>query len=317
METKYPPSFTVSLRGYDREEVDEYLDSLAEALGRADQAEERCRRLQAYVGRITARVHELEERIRTEAPKSGAALGERIALVLRDAEKVASEHIASAESEAERILAEAAQKLSEAQAAVADAASKAEAEARRIEAAARSQAAATISEAEARAGARTRQMEEWAEQVIAHTRAEQARIGAANLRVRNELREELRALEAERERTLQVISDLREALGRAAGVAKNGQPSGPDPQSEPEVGSEPSEPQASTEPHGSEPQASTESASAAEADSRADPPRSNEGGPAMQEPYADTGEAPHGDQQFEDKLEAWINAGPKEGLAWR
>ena len=34
------PSFTVSLRGYDREEVDGTLDSLAEALGQVNDAEE-------------------------------------------------------------------------------------------------------------------------------------------------------------------------------------------------------------------------------------------------------------------------------------
>ena len=88
METKtHPPSFTVSLRGYDREEVDEYLDSLAEALGQVEEAEEHSRRLQSHVAKCNSRIRELEDRIRNDAPKSGAALGERIGLLLNAAEE--------------------------------------------------------------------------------------------------------------------------------------------------------------------------------------------------------------------------------------
>ena len=94
------PTFTVSLRGYDREEVDEYLDSLAEALAQVEEAEEHSRRLQAHVARCNARIKELEDRIRTDTPRSGAALGERIGLLLQQAEDAAAETIARASAEA-------------------------------------------------------------------------------------------------------------------------------------------------------------------------------------------------------------------------
>ena len=76
MDTKTnAPSFTVSLRGYDREEVDEYLDSLAEALTRVEEAETHTRRLQAHVAKCNARIKDLEDRIRADTPKSAVALG--------------------------------------------------------------------------------------------------------------------------------------------------------------------------------------------------------------------------------------------------
>ncbi len=79
METKtHSPSFTVSLRGYDREEVDHYIDSLAEALEQVDDSSEQNHRLQAHVNQLNARIKELEDRIHSEAPRTGALVGERI-----------------------------------------------------------------------------------------------------------------------------------------------------------------------------------------------------------------------------------------------
>ena len=93
MDTKTnAPSFTVSLRGYDREEVDEYLDSLAEALGQVEEAEAHSRRLQAHVAKCNTRIKELEDRIRADTPKTGIALGERIGLLLHEAEEAAVGH---------------------------------------------------------------------------------------------------------------------------------------------------------------------------------------------------------------------------------
>src|SRR5580658_1254042 len=105
METKTQvPSFTVSLRGYDREEVDDYLDSLAEALSQVEEAEEHTRRLQAHVARCNSRIKELEDRIRSDTPKTGVALGERIGLLLHEAEEAAAETVEKAEGEARRIV---------------------------------------------------------------------------------------------------------------------------------------------------------------------------------------------------------------------
>ena len=116
MDTKTnAPSFTVSLRGYDREEVDEYLDSLAEALDQVEEAEAHTRRLQAHVAKCNARIKELEDRIRADTPKSGIALGERIGDPAHEAEEAASDAISRAEAEAARIVADAEARSAEAE----------------------------------------------------------------------------------------------------------------------------------------------------------------------------------------------------------
>ena len=176
METKtHPPSFTVSLRGYDREEVDEYLDSLAEALGQVEEAEEHSRRLQSHVAKCNSRIRELEDRIRNDAPKSGAALGERIGLLLNAAEDAAADTVTEAQANAARIVGAAEARAAEAEELLRNATCQADEQAHRIETVARGEAAEIVAEAEARATARTRQIEQWAEQVVSHTRAEEAR----------------------------------------------------------------------------------------------------------------------------------------------
>ena len=104
METRnHNPSFTVSLRGYDREEVDEYLDSLAEALEQVESAEEHTRQLQAHINRLNARIKELEDRLGSDSPKSGLLLGERIGILLRQAEETAEDTVNRAETQAAKI----------------------------------------------------------------------------------------------------------------------------------------------------------------------------------------------------------------------
>ncbi len=199
METKtHAPSFTVSLRGYDREEVDEYLDSLAEALAQVEEAEEHSRRLQSHVARCNARIKELEDRIRSDTPKSGTALGERIGLLLHQAEEAASEAVARAEADAARIVATAEARAAEADELMRSVTERAEDQARRIETVARGEAAEIIAEAEGRASARTRQIEQWAEQVISHTRAEEARLFVEQQNARDAAAAELAKLADQR-----------------------------------------------------------------------------------------------------------------------
>ena len=75
----------------------------AEALGQADEAEEQTRRLQAHVA-CNARIKELEDRIRADTPRSGIALGERIGVLLHEAEEAASDTVAEADAEAAGIV---------------------------------------------------------------------------------------------------------------------------------------------------------------------------------------------------------------------
>jgi DivIVA domain-containing protein len=275
LETKtHAPSFTVSLRGYDREEVDEYLDSLAEALAQVEEAEEHSRRLQAHVTRLNSRIKELEDKIRTDTPKTGAALGERIGLLLHEAEETAAEVVAKAEGEAARTVAAAEARVAEAEELVQGATARAEEQARRIETVARGEAAEIVAEAEARAAARTRQIEQWAEQVISHTRAEEARMFVEQQKAKEAAAVELRALAEQRRAATATLLSVREAIGRAVGLIDEKE----------------------EDPRGSETGAAEETkAPAAEA-----PPA---GHAAADMPDAD---------QLEAKLDAWVAGAPEE-----
>jgi DivIVA domain-containing protein len=219
MESKtHGPSFTVSLRGYDRMEVDEYLDSLAEALGQVEQAEERNSAMQAHVDRLNARIADLEERIRSEVPRSGAVLGERISILLRSAEETAADTVYRAEAAAAEILDKAHQEVESAEDQARGAVVRGEEQAAHIESAARAEAAEIMTEAETRASARTRQIEQWAEQVVSHTRAEEARMLAEQQEKRQAAEAELRALEEQRDAVAATLAELRETLGQALGL---------------------------------------------------------------------------------------------------
>jgi len=221
METKtHSPSFTVSLRGYDREEVDHYIDSLAEALEQVDDSSEQNRHLHATVNRLNARIKELEDRINAEAPRSGAMVGERIGILLREAEEAASDTVTRAETKAAAIVAEAEAKESEADDIVRAALARGEDQSRRIESAARAEAAEIVAEAEARATARTRQIEQWAEQVISHTRAEEARMLREQQERRKAAKAELQFLRDQHDDASRVLTELRDALGQALGLVE-------------------------------------------------------------------------------------------------
>ena len=212
------PSFTVSLRGYDRVEVDEYLDSLADALGQVDDAQEQNRRLQAHIGRLNGRIKDLEDRISADTPKTGAILGERIGILLRSAEETATETLERAEVRSAQLIAEAEQRVVEAEEAARVAVAGGQEQARRIEASARAEAAEIISEAESRAAARTRQIEQWAEQVVSHTRAEEARMLREQQAKRDAATAELRSLGEQRDAVAATLAELRETLGQALGL---------------------------------------------------------------------------------------------------
>jgi DivIVA domain-containing protein len=276
METKTnAPSFTVSLRGYDREEVDEYLDSLAEALAQVEEAEAHSRRLQSHVAKCNARIKELEDRIRTDTPRSGAALGERIGLLLHAAEEAAAETVAGAEADSTRIVAAAEARAAEADELLRNVTSHAEEQARRIETVARGEAAEIVAEAEARAAARTRQIEQWAEQVVSHTRAEEARLYLEQQRAKETATVELKTLADQRTAAAATLTELRETLGRAVGLV-----------------------------------ADAEQPAAAEPAATADPPSDN----SVEMPrFGHAAEDMPESEQFEAKFDAWVAGAPEEG----
>jgi len=321
METKtHNPSFTVSLRGYDREEVDEYLDSLVDALDKVDDAEEQGRRMQAHIARLTGRVKELEERLRSDTPKTGVVLGERIGLLLREAEDAAADTVTRAETEAARIRSAADERAAEAEEIIRSANARANEQARRTEAAARAEAAEILAEAEARATARTRQIEQWAEQVISHTRAEEARMLNQQQQTRDGFDVELKGLDKQRCTARRTLMELRDALGRALTITD------PPPGAEADEDAEaPSVSDAAPESgpavdRGAENQNGTapESPAFATMHTMTEPtsePETDEEAPASPEETDDTGgiEVPYsGVDDFEEKLEAWVNDGGED-----
>ncbi|MGH9056316.1 MAG: DivIVA domain-containing protein [Acidimicrobiales bacterium] len=224
METKtHSPSFTVSLRGYDREEVDEYLDGLAETLNQADDAEDHTRRLQVHVARLNSRIKELEDRLSADTPRSGAALGERIGILLQHAEDAATDTVARAEATAAEIRSTAEARAAEAEDVVRAATLRAEEQARRIESVARGEAAEIVAEADARAVARTRQIEQWAEQVISHTRAEEARMLAEHESARAAAKADLDDLLGRHAAATATLTQLRDAIDSAVGIGGAGE----------------------------------------------------------------------------------------------
>jgi DivIVA domain-containing protein len=316
------PSFTVSLRGYDREEVDEYLDSLAEALNQVEEAEAQTRRLQAHVAKCNARIKELEDRIRTDTPRTGIALGERIGQLLHQAEEAAAEALTRAETDASQIVAAADARAAEAEEVMRSATNRAEEQARRIETVARGEAAEIVAEAEARATARTRQIEQWAEQVVSHTRAEEARLYLEQQRARDLAVAELNALDDQRASAVATLAALRDALGQAVGLIEeepggtharngtgsNGHAAGATPLAQP---SEPgtvfaNPPGLSAAGAGAGAAVPTAENGGAEAVSAAAPE-------ASQNPADASGTEPATEaDQFEAKLDAWVSGGTNE-----
>jgi cell division septum initiation protein DivIVA len=218
------PSFTFTKKGYDRMQVDEYVGTLAEDLEQMETLRDQNRRLQAHVSRLNCRIKDLEERLSTDTPKSGVVLGERISILLRTAEDTAAETVSRAEAQAASVLAQANAKMADADEMVRAAIARGESQARSLEAAARGQAQEIIAEAEALAAARTRQIEQWTEETISRTRAEEARLLREQEEMKRTARAELQDLADQRDSVAVSLSELREVLGQALGLVARPEP---------------------------------------------------------------------------------------------
>jgi DivIVA domain-containing protein len=108
-----PSGFDVVLRGYDRRQVDDYLDRVEAALNDADARHaEDAQRLAALESQVIDMHERLADAERRAAgrPEPPAVAGDRIAAMLRLAEEEAEAVRAAATEEAERILSEAQQR---------------------------------------------------------------------------------------------------------------------------------------------------------------------------------------------------------------
>jgi hypothetical protein len=187
------------------------------------------------VNRLNSRIKELEDRLASSPPSNGVMLGERIGILLREAEEAAAEAITAAEARATQIIAEVEVKNAAAEDTVGRAVARAEVEARRIETQARGEAEEIVAEAEARAAARTRQIEQWAEQVVSHTRAEEARMLKEQQARQFSAAAELKTMADQKAEAASQLRELRDAIDRALELAHDEDVASIDPDIDPEI----------------------------------------------------------------------------------
>ncbi len=224
------PNFTVALRGYDKDQVDHYLESMSERSSEADdqlyEMQEQTRYFEGEHQRLTSRIEELEEAIRSETPHTVAALGQRITLILSEAEEGAADTISQAEARAEYLVSEAEREAettrrqaemfsAQANETLAGAQRQAEALAERLEAEARGKATSIVGDAQLRAQRRHDQIEGWAQEVIARTQSEQVRLAEEFAKIRRHHDAEVQALLGERDDAIAALRSLQGSLNRA------------------------------------------------------------------------------------------------------
>ena len=229
------PFFNKVMRGYDPEEVDEHLRSLDETdqdhLEALDAAEARVAALVAEVETLRERVVGLESSIRTETPRTIAAFGERLTMVLGEAEEAAQASLDAAAAEAAEVLAEANRKADEierlAAEALADAEQRASARlalaaerATSTEAAATRRAGAAVEDAETWASRRRIEVEGWAADMRAHIDAERAREAEEFARIRTARTAELVELGRRRAALVDNLAAIGDAISRDVAAAR-------------------------------------------------------------------------------------------------
>lgn len=227
--TELEPQFAVTVRGYDRAHVDEYVDTLREWLANATErmetAEYESSRLREEVVVLRARLAQLERQLNDGPPRTIEALGDRVSAILLLAEEGASTLRDDAEAEAVAIIGRARQEAAdlvrsaegrkaEMEAFIAGAADQAatlvqQAECRGAEAANR-----LLGEAECRAATREAEAEDRAKSVIAAAEAQRDAILAQLHDAETALKAELYRLSAERDEVINSLSRLRESLHR-------------------------------------------------------------------------------------------------------
>src|ERR1700753_970517 len=99
-----PSSFTVVMRGYDREQVDLQINQLHAALSKARSAVEQ---MDGTHAQLQADLADAQRQLREVDRPSYAGLGARIEQLLRLAEEQAVEMVAAAQSDADQTLAQA------------------------------------------------------------------------------------------------------------------------------------------------------------------------------------------------------------------
>lgn len=230
------PSFTVTLRGYDKDEVDEYIESISDTRGNdveaLEAADATIGSLEEEVRRQAERVTKLESCVRDETPRSIAALGERLTLILEQAENAASETVAQARREAEAARQESSEaaerttryasyQASEAQARALIITRDAEEHVRQLEESATTRAVEILDDAEAQAQSRIAEIHEWVERVRAQIRAEQQQAAAEFSAVQARRAAELREIALRRDSLLTSLTAVCQSVTAAVTSARH------------------------------------------------------------------------------------------------
>jgi cell division septum initiation protein DivIVA len=211
------PQFATVVRGYDRMQVDDYVEHLNQWVEQADLRAQQC---ESVAARATAEVEELRHRLAsadagalTATPESMKALGDRVGSIMQSsfqaakelhgqAEDTARTRVAAAEETANRIVGEATARADELSRAAEDLFRQAQ----EALASANDAVAQQLDAAKARGTAEREDMLQRARQEM----RELARQGAAEERSR---REHIDALEEHRRRIMEEIGLLHQRLG--------------------------------------------------------------------------------------------------------
>jgi DivIVA domain-containing protein len=229
MTTELAPEFTVTVRGYDRVQVDEYVDTLREWLGNAtlrmEAAESENVQLREQVMMLRSRLSQLDKQLGDTPPRTMQALGDRVTRILQLAEEGAVAVQADAAAEAVSILGRARQEAvdlvraaqvrqSEMEEFIAGAGDQAAAVVKQAEAEAAESASRLLADAEARAAERDAQSTERARALVADADAHRERVLGQLHQDEAAIRAELERLAAERDEVRDGLTRLRESLHR-------------------------------------------------------------------------------------------------------
>jgi hypothetical protein len=217
-ETPTPtPRFATVVRGYDRLQVDDYVEHLHRWIEQADYRAQQCEvaatRANSEADQMRRRLASVDAGTLTATPESMKALGDRVGSIMQSSFQAAKDlhrraedelrgRASAAEETATQIIAEATMRAEE----LSRAAEDLFAQAQEATAGAASAAAREVDEAKAHAASE-------AEQLLERVRKESLELARRSAEEEQARREQLQVLEEHRHRVMEEISVLRQRLG--------------------------------------------------------------------------------------------------------
>jgi cell division septum initiation protein DivIVA len=256
MTTELTPQFAVTVRGYDRAQVDDYVDTLrnwhGNATARMQAAETEAAQLREQVVRLRQRVADLEQQTGQEPPRTITALGDRVTRILQLAEEAAAQTRTEAEAEARIIVSKAqdeAESIARASRArqvevdtfLTSATEQAQQAVQQAEQRASEAAARLTSEAEARAAERETEAKQRSQQIVAEAEANRARVLEQLAAEQARARADVDGLRGKRDEIRAGLTHLQESLHTTLKELPSDQPAAAeDNAGAPDIGREPS-----------------------------------------------------------------------------